>query len=156
MDNEVFEKLGDIVRERECVGRKLSTTYSLGRDRISHSQSKSLLPLHKGKTKRYSFKGAKKESVTIFHTPNDTSSSESSIEGEIGLVEGIDSLAKAKAKAPMVEDSSSSDLFHRKSPSEATTSSKLFISSYGAQEPSEVKPLGEEEEGESVHTIIPC
>ncbi|KAK7273195.1 hypothetical protein RIF29_14244 [Crotalaria pallida] len=135
VDDKVFEKLGDIVRERECVERKLSTTYSLGRD-SARSQSKSLLPLHKGKTKACSFKGAKKESVAIFHTPSDTSSSESSNEEEISLVEGMDLSTKAKAKAPMVEDSSSSDLFHgkscRKNPTEATTSSKLFISSSGS------------------------
>ena len=46
--NEVFEKLGDMVREREGIERKLSTTYSLGRDRAG-SQSKSMLPLYDGK-----------------------------------------------------------------------------------------------------------
>ncbi|KAK4602226.1 hypothetical protein RGQ29_011322 [Quercus rubra] len=65
--NEVFEKLGDMVREREGIERKLSTTYSLGRDRAG-SQSKSMLPLYDGKTRSYSFLGAKKESVTVFHT----------------------------------------------------------------------------------------
>ncbi|XP_019451713.1 PREDICTED: protein GAMETE EXPRESSED 3 [Lupinus angustifolius] len=108
--NEVFEKLGDIVRERECIERKLSSMYSLGRDK-THSQSKSLLPLHKGKTKakRYSFKDAN-ESVAIFHTVSDTCSSESSIEEEIRMVEGMDLSTKAKGKKPMVEDSSSSDI----------------------------------------------
>ncbi|KAE9604984.1 hypothetical protein Lalb_Chr10g0092331 [Lupinus albus] len=148
MDNEVFEKYGDIVRERESIERKLSNMYSLGRDK-TQSQSKSLLPLHKGKTKTHSFKGAN-ESVAIFHSLSDTSSSEGNTEEEIRLVEGMDlTTAKAKGKGPMMEDSSSSDLFHgrsyMKSLSEATTSS--------TQEPlAPVKFLAEE--GKSMYTFI--
>ncbi|CAL0318782.1 unnamed protein product [Lupinus luteus] len=131
VDNEVFEKLGDVVREKECIERKLSSMYSLGRDK-THSQSKSLLPLHKGKTKTYSFKGAN-ENVAIFHTLSDTSSIESSTEEEIRMVEGMDLSTKAKGKGPMVEDSSSSDLFHgrsyRKSLSEETNSYTQIVKS---------------------------
>ncbi|KAG6696400.1 hypothetical protein I3842_09G146600 [Carya illinoinensis] len=65
--NEVAEKFGEMVREREGVERKLSTTYSLGRDRAG-SLSKSLLPLYDGKARSYSFQGVMKESVTVFHT----------------------------------------------------------------------------------------
>ncbi|KAJ1412796.1 WD40/YVTN repeat-like-containing domain superfamily [Sesbania bispinosa] len=113
MDNEVFEKLSDSVRKRECIERKLSSTYSLGRDRTK-SQSKSLLPSYMGKTKNYSFQGVKQQKLTMFHTLSDTSSSESSSEGEINVVEGMDSLAKTKGKTPMVEDTSSSsnDEYH--------------------------------------------
>ncbi|OVA05056.1 PSP [Macleaya cordata] len=75
MTNEVLEKLGDLVKEREGIERKLSTTYSLGRDKIN-SLSKSILPLYDEKAKSYSFQGRKKESVTIFHTLSDTSSRE--------------------------------------------------------------------------------
>ncbi|KAK7271775.1 hypothetical protein RJT34_27949 [Clitoria ternatea] len=57
VNNEVFEKLGDIVRERECIQRKLSTSYSLGRDRPD-SQPRSMLPVYMGKTKSYSFQDA--------------------------------------------------------------------------------------------------
>ncbi|KAG5129318.1 hypothetical protein JHK84_035715 [Glycine max] len=81
VDNEVFEKLGDIVRERECIERKLSTTYSLGRDR-THSRPKSVLPVQMGKAKSYSFQDAKQKNVTMFNTLSDTSSGEISSEGE--------------------------------------------------------------------------
>ncbi|KAK7316210.1 hypothetical protein VNO77_35059 [Canavalia gladiata] len=114
VNNKVFEKLGDIVRERECIERKLSTTYSLGRDR-SNSQHKSMLPVHMGKTQSYSFQDPKQKNVAMFHTLTDTSSSESSIEGKTSMLEGMDSLAMAKAKTPMVEEgtsTSSSDEFH--------------------------------------------
>ena len=113
VDNEVLEKLGDIVQERECIKRKLSTTYSLGRDRTD-SHAKSMLPLQMGKTRSYSFQGAKHKNMTMFHTLSDTSSSENSTEGETGMLEGMDSSTKAKAKAPMLEDSSSSEKFRRR------------------------------------------
>ncbi|PIM97777.1 hypothetical protein CDL12_29748 [Handroanthus impetiginosus] len=71
--NEVLEKLSDLVKERDGIKRKLSTTYSLGRDGQG-SRPKSMLPLYNGKTKSYSFQGSKKESVTIFHTLSETSS----------------------------------------------------------------------------------
>lgn len=72
-----MDRLAYMVREREKVERKLSTTYSLGRDE-PQSKSQSLLPLYNGKGKSYSFQGSKKESVTIFHTLTDASSQESS------------------------------------------------------------------------------
>ncbi|XXG79444.1 hypothetical protein AAC387_Pa09g0510 [Persea americana] len=75
--NEVLDRMAYMVREREKVERKLSTTYSLGRDEPL-SKSQSLLPLYNGKGKSYSFQGSKKESVTIFHTLTDASSQESS------------------------------------------------------------------------------
>ncbi len=130
MANEVLEKLGDMVREREGIERKLSTTYSLGRDRAG-SQSRSLLPLYDGKTRSYSFQSAKKESVTIFHTLSDTSSGESSSEKETNggfHEEESAGKAKAKAKAPIEAESSSNDGIcetdYQSSPSETTSSSR--------------------------------
>eukprot|EP00257_Ricinus_communis_P019844 XP_015578943.1 protein GAMETE EXPRESSED 3 [Ricinus communis] len=73
--NQAMEELGDLVRERQGIERKLSTTYSLGRDG-ARLQSNSILPVYDGKTRSYSFQSAKKESFTIFHTLSDTSSSE--------------------------------------------------------------------------------
>ena len=112
LEHEMLEKLGDLVKQKEGIERKLSTTYSLGRDRTS-SKPKSLLPLYDGKTKSYSFHGAKKESFTMFHTLSDTSSADSSSEREVepNLVEDKASAvkAKAKAKAPSEDDSSSDD-----------------------------------------------
>lgn len=91
MDNEIFEKLGDIVKERECLEGKLSTTYNLGRE-WTHSQCKYLLPLYKGKRKSYIFKGAEKESVAIFHLPSD---SESSNEEEISMLEDVEGFSSS-------------------------------------------------------------
>ena len=146
--NEVFEKLGDMVREREGIERKLSTTYSLGRDRAG-SQSKSMLPLYDGKTRSYSFLGAKKESVTVFHTLSDTSSEESGSEKDTnwGFHEeelAAKAKAKAKAKAPIEAESSSDDGIYetdyQSSPLETTTSSRGFINPLnGVQESGEVK-----------------
>ncbi|KAK9114516.1 hypothetical protein Syun_021313 [Stephania yunnanensis] len=77
VSNEVLKKLGDLVRERECIQRKLSTTYSLGGDKTK-SSSLSILPLYNGKAKSYSFQGSTKESTTNFHTLSETSSIEMS------------------------------------------------------------------------------
>ena len=142
--NEVFEKLGDMVREREGIERKLSTTYSLGRDRAS-SQSKSMLPLYDVKTRSYSFLGAKKESVKVFHTLSDTSSEESRSEKNTHWgfhEEELAAKAKAKAKAP-AESSSDDGIYetdYQSSPSETTSSSRGFINPLnGVQESGEVK-----------------
>ncbi|KAF9592369.1 hypothetical protein IFM89_014539 [Coptis chinensis] len=77
--SEVLEKLGDLVKEREGIERKLSTTYSFGKDRAKQPQVHSVLPLYGAETtKSYSFQGRKKESVSIFHTVSDASSRERS------------------------------------------------------------------------------
>lgn len=120
VSNEVLEKLGTLVRERGGIERKLSTTYSLGRDKTG-SKSKSILPLYDGKTKSYSFQGARKESVTIFNTL-DTSSRETSSEGE-PISDFYEYTDKAKAKTPSEIGSSSDDL----SLSESTSRSKGFV-----------------------------
>lgn len=91
--DQVMEKLGDLVKGRESIKRKLSTTYSLGRDG-ERSRAKSLLPLHDGNSRSYSFQGSKKESVTIFHTlssDDDDDESSSSDSGELSsLMEEAD------------------------------------------------------------------
>ncbi|GER31010.1 gamete-expressed 3 [Striga asiatica] len=104
---ELFEKLSDLVKEREGVRRKLSTVYSLGRDK-ERSRSNSLLPLHDKKSRSFSFQGSKKESVTIFHTPSgestsceDDESSDFSGDGE------FDERVKVKGKGLVEEESSS-------------------------------------------------
>lgn len=117
---EVLGRLGHMVKQRESIKRKLSTTYSLGRDG-EKSRSNSLLPLHDGRTRSYSFQGSKKESVTIFHTLSDDGSSISSDELSSLVEEADDDLsqdevvgagARAKAKGKgkaRVETESSSD-----------------------------------------------
>lgn len=60
--------------------RKLTSTYSLGRD-IDESKSKLkdyVLPLYGGGSRSFSFQNRENESVTIFQTPRDESSSEES------------------------------------------------------------------------------
>ncbi|KAF6160860.1 hypothetical protein GIB67_041914 [Kingdonia uniflora] len=114
MVNEVLEKLGDLVKEKKVIERKLSTTYSLGRDRTA-SLSKPILPLYDSRTRSYSFQGRKKESVTIFHTLSDTSSKErsssdgssngnnndnGSSEGEENWYDYEDKESAVKAKVP--------------------------------------------------------
>ncbi|KAJ4833255.1 hypothetical protein Tsubulata_005089, partial [Turnera subulata] len=144
--NEVIEELGGLVQEREGIQRKLSTTYSLGRDRSRTGlKSKSLLPMYDGKTRSYSFQNAKKESVTIFHTLSDTSSRESSSEKEYE--------ARAKAKAPVEAETSSeggnSDE-EFKSSSEPSSSSRMCISPMSVeQEPRKEKLFDEGEIVES-------
>ncbi|OMO94671.1 Quinonprotein alcohol dehydrogenase-like-superfamily [Corchorus olitorius] len=108
--NEAIEKLGDLVRERQGIERKLSTTYSLGRDRAG-SKSKSLLPLYGGRSRSYSFQGAKKESVTFFHTLSNTCSEESSSDEwettSSDYEEVEEPVDKGKAKAAIETESSS-------------------------------------------------
>ncbi|XP_050379951.1 protein GAMETE EXPRESSED 3 [Argentina anserina] len=124
-DNEALEKLGSLLQEREGIQRKLSTTYSLGRDRIT-SRSKSLLPLYDGKSRSH-FQGAKKKSVAVFHTLSDASSpKEHSSDGESSWTSYED-----KGKEPLEQESSSeSESFtkdHRKSSSETASSSRRFV-----------------------------
>ncbi|XP_010495212.1 PREDICTED: protein GAMETE EXPRESSED 3-like [Camelina sativa] len=79
-DEFTVDQIGELVQERENLKRKLSSTYSLGRD-IEASKSKSkdyVLPLYGGGSRSFSFRNRENESVTIFQTPNDESSSEES------------------------------------------------------------------------------
>ncbi|XP_041025174.1 protein GAMETE EXPRESSED 3 isoform X2 [Juglans microcarpa x Juglans regia] len=155
--NEVAEKLGEMVLEREGIERKLSTTYSLGRDRAG-SLSKSLLPLYDGKARSYSFQGVMKESVTVFHTLSDTTSGESSSEKETDS-EFHDEESTAKAKAPMEAESSSDEgsfgRDYRRSPLEINASSSRGLPIHFQtmeQEAGEVKIMHDEEEIESTRS----
>ncbi|KFK25836.1 hypothetical protein AALP_AA8G168400 [Arabis alpina] len=73
-DEFVVDKIGDLVQERENVKRKLSSTYSLGRD-IDESKDH-VLPLYGGGSRSFSFRSRENESITIFETPSDESYSE--------------------------------------------------------------------------------
>ncbi|CAK7335087.1 unnamed protein product [Dovyalis caffra] len=132
--HEVIEEIGDLVRERESISRKLSTTYSLGRDGKG-LRSNSLLPVYDGKSRSFSFQSARKESVTIFHTLSDTSSGESSNDKDPdwNVHEGNQSSAKgkgktkAKAKAPVETESSSADEIFEKDHQRSSSSSKGYL-----------------------------
>ncbi|KAG8384532.1 hypothetical protein BUALT_Bualt04G0127700 [Buddleja alternifolia] len=128
--NEVLEKLSDLVKEREDIRRKLSTTYSLGTDTEVKSRSKSFLPLYDRKTRSYSFQGSKKESFTVFHTLSDSSTTDSrdgsSTEGANENLEEDNEFvfdAKGKGKARVEVESSSDDEIHEKEYSDHTTTS---------------------------------
>ncbi|KAH8511225.1 hypothetical protein H0E87_008685 [Populus deltoides] len=132
--HEVIEEIGDLVRERESISRKLSTTYSLGRDGKG-LRSESLLPVYDAKSRSYSFQSARKESVTIFHTLSNTSSGESSKEkdSDRDFHEENQSSAKGKGKAPVETESSSDDIFEKgyhRSSSEPTSSSKGYANPF--------------------------
>ncbi|KAF8011308.1 hypothetical protein BT93_J1808 [Corymbia citriodora subsp. variegata] len=141
LSSEALEELGDLERKKDGMERKLSTTYSLGRDQAARASLKSLLPLHK-KGRSYSFQDAKKKTVTMFHTPSDTTSapsSSSSSTGSIGVREPEagsskdDPVSDAKGKGPIEEESSSSSRDgspqegYWGSPSEPETSSKELM-----------------------------
>ncbi|KAJ1284210.1 hypothetical protein BS78_03G187600 [Paspalum vaginatum] len=72
--NEVLGQLGDMVKTKESVEKKLYASYSLGRDRPAglKQQGSSSLPLYHS----HSFHSSQKETITIFNTFSDTSTSE--------------------------------------------------------------------------------
>jgi hypothetical protein len=74
--NETLEQLGEMVKAKEGIERKLYTSYSLGRDVLGLRQGSPILPLYNGKHKSHSFHGAQQESITVFNTLSDSSSSE--------------------------------------------------------------------------------
>ncbi|XP_047962025.1 protein GAMETE EXPRESSED 3 [Salvia hispanica] len=110
-EEEVQQKLGHLVKAREGIKRRLSTTYSLGRDgEGSSSRPKSLLPLHDGRSRSYSFQGSKKENVTIFHTLSDTSDSDEEVSSLVEEADddlSQDEVAKGKGKGQVGGESSS-------------------------------------------------
>lgn len=67
-----------MVKAKDSVERKLYTSYSLGWDVLGLSQGSSILPLYNAKHKSYSFHGARRESITVFNTLSDSSTSEDS------------------------------------------------------------------------------
>ncbi|KAK0583967.1 hypothetical protein LWI29_005724 [Acer saccharum] len=123
------EAVGNLVEERQGTERKLSTTYSLGRDGGAGLQSKSLLPLYDFKTTRsrrrrsYSLRNAKNESVKIFRTLSDTSSSSRKSSSSDSEEEVKDSKSKAPLEA---ESSSDEDGIVEKTPSEASSSLRVY------------------------------
>ncbi|CAN0916276.1 Protein GAMETE EXPRESSED 3 [Linum grandiflorum] len=123
--HQAIEEIGDLLRKRDNLERKLLTTYSLGRDNSgplsidSSKNPKTLLPTtYNGSARSYSFQSGKKESVTIFHAASyDTSSS--SAEAERSSSDGDEEYSswtteeegngKGKAAAYRETESSGSD-----------------------------------------------
>ncbi|KAG6515131.1 hypothetical protein ZIOFF_025516 [Zingiber officinale] len=88
-NDEAIDQLGEIVRAKKGVERKLSTSYSLGSDRTgSGRHGRSILPVYDGKGKSHSFHSTRRsESVTIFNTYSNTSSSSSSSVDSVSINE---------------------------------------------------------------------
>ncbi|CAL4962741.1 unnamed protein product [Urochloa decumbens] len=76
--NETLGELGEMVKAKEGVERKLYASYSLGKDKLSMNQGSSTLPLYHGEYKSHSFRCSQKESITVFNGLSDTSTSEDS------------------------------------------------------------------------------
>lgn len=136
----LLEKLTDLIQEREGIKRKLSTTYSLGRD-TTGLQSKALLPLNLRKTKSYTFQGPRKDSHTFFHTVSDDDSSGESDSGrEMSSNPSVEE--KEKAKAPIIDDTSSDDGIgtddHLGSSPEPASSSSCSMSPLSMEKASDV------------------
>ncbi|KAL6842517.1 hypothetical protein ACP4OV_027361 [Aristida adscensionis] len=77
ISSEALEHLGEMVKAKKGVERKLYTSYSLGRDTLGFKQGSSILPLYQGKYKSHSFRSSQRESITVFSTFSDTSTSDS-------------------------------------------------------------------------------
>jgi hypothetical protein len=75
--SETLGELGEMVKAKEGVERKLYASYSLGRDRLGLKQGSPMLPLYHGKYKSHSFHSSPDESIHVFNIPSDTSTSSS-------------------------------------------------------------------------------
>ncbi|KAE8673892.1 putative Serine-threonine protein kinase, plant-type [Hibiscus syriacus] len=126
-----MEELGELVQKRQGITRKLSTSYSLGRDETV-SNLKSVLPLYSGGTRSCSFQRAKEGSFTIFQTLSNTSSEESSSDNVSDSEVEENPAVKGKAKAAIEVESSSDDeqleRRYQRSP-EPVSSSKGYMDS---------------------------
>jgi len=80
--SETLGELGEMVKAKEGVERKLYASYSLGRDRLGLKQGSPILPLYHGKYKSHSFHSSPNESIHVFNIPSDTSTSSSSDDSE--------------------------------------------------------------------------
>ncbi|CAN4123107.1 unnamed protein product [Withania somnifera] len=138
ISNEVLENLGNLVKEREGIQRKLSTSYSLGRDEVG-SRSASLLPLSNQKIRSFSFQGEKKESVTLFHTVSDTSSDTNWSERDCDQNTSEDEEETDKGKSPIEIFSCSDDEIYQEE-YHPSTPSWFASSSQQVNEIEEIKP----------------
>ncbi|PKA64590.1 Cyclin-L1-1 [Apostasia shenzhenica] len=136
--HEALEQLGEMVKTKEGIERKLSTSYSLGRDSFG-SRRGSLLPLYDGNGRSHSFQSPRNESVTIFNTLSESSTSiesGSSGRGEKWQSCGESEMA-AKGKEPVGAVSSGSE------ENGSDGSPELASSSRFAGNPTAVEELGE-------------
>ncbi|KAM0821450.1 hypothetical protein ACQ4PT_072205 [Festuca glaucescens] len=159
--NETLEHLGEMVKAKECVERKLYTSYSLGRDVLGLRRgSSSILPLYNGKHKSHSFHGAQRESITIFNMLSDSSSLEEdrtsssyssssgsnngSSSGDMEFDTGSRSAGEAGAGPSNTADVTEGD--QDKLPADVESSYQVFMNPLYAQGESSSRSLSEREE----------
>ncbi|XP_020573783.1 protein GAMETE EXPRESSED 3 isoform X2 [Phalaenopsis equestris] len=106
--HQTLEQLGEMVKAKEGIERKLSSSYSLGRDNVISRQG-SILPLCDGKEKSHSFHSTTKESVTMFNTLSSTESGSDSDDssGRGSRLSWRETEQEEKGKAVVVASSSS-------------------------------------------------
>ncbi|KAI3916696.1 hypothetical protein MKW92_006884 [Papaver armeniacum] len=90
--------LGDLVKKRDGIERKLSTTYSLGRDKGNKSISKSVLPLYDDKTYTSSSEGTSDYSGSYGSSGSHGSSSREDQAKNLGYYGDEESDLKGKKK----------------------------------------------------------
>ena len=156
--NEALEQLGEMVKAKEGVERKLYRSYSLGRDVLGLRRgSSSILPLYNGKHKSHSFHGAQRESVTIFNTLSDSSAS-SEDRTSSSYSSGSGSYSSSSSSADMELDtgstgdagpSNTADVAEGdqdKLPADAESSYEVFINPLYVQGESSSRSLSQREE----------
>ena len=145
-----------MVKAKDGVERKLYTSYSLGRDVLGLRQGSSILPLHNGKHKSHSFHGAQRESITVFNTLSESSTSEdrtsSSYSSDSGSCSSgsrfeemeLDTRSKSAEEAGLSEDIAKEA--QDKLPVEVASSYQAFMNPLYVQgESSSKSPLQREE-----------
>ncbi|KAM0898236.1 hypothetical protein ACQ4PT_022044 [Festuca glaucescens] len=159
--NETLEHLGEMVKAKECIERKLYTSYSLGRDVLGLRRgSSSILPLYNGKHKSHSFHGTQRESITIFNMLSDSSSLEEdkssssyssssgsyngSSSGDMEFDTGSRSAGEAGAGPSNTADVTEGD--QDKLPADVESSYQVFMNPLYAQGESSSRSLSEREE----------
>ncbi|KAK4802027.1 hypothetical protein SAY86_000230 [Trapa natans] len=115
VEDNLLEEIGSLVQERKTIQGKLSTTYSLGRDKPVIASEHLLLPLQGCEMRSFSFQDARKQSITtMFHTlsSSEASSADSSTSirsSSTGSGEATTEVSFLdKGKAPIEEESLSS------------------------------------------------
>ncbi|KAI3918846.1 hypothetical protein MKW98_017294 [Papaver atlanticum] len=111
--HEVMEILGGMVKERDGIERKLSTTYSLGRDKCNKSISKSVLPLYDDKTYTSSSEGTRSDDSCSYSSSGGShgSSSREDQAKNLGYYGDEESALKGKKEDSILQGTISGDWF---------------------------------------------
>lgn len=124
---EVLEQLGEMVKAKEEIERKLSTSYSLGRDTNSSNRGYAS-PVSDGNMKSHSFHSARMESVTIFNSLSSTESGGGSSISSSDTSSGSEDSWQSWAKEPVGKGKS---VIEERSPEASSEGSPELTSSTG-------------------------